>query len=194
MHAFKPDLHRSFRYINNDEDVHSDGQKVGSQFSGGRSVLGSVESVDVVLEGEIWATVVGAYAFMPNSKNGLEALDGILCEVIDVIASGRERVIVAGDFNLWPNDLNRFMNDLPLIDAIGTIEGIPELEDGKGGSRIWTHKNGNSPNAARQEIDYIYVSEALADEFVSGGGGIDDYPSSWEFSDHAPVMTQFNVN
>ena len=40
----------------------------------------------------------------------------------------------------------------------------------------------------------IYVSEALADEFVSGGGGIDDYPSSWEFSDHAPVMTQFNVN
>jgi endonuclease/exonuclease/phosphatase (EEP) superfamily protein YafD len=155
---------------------------------------GSVESVDIVLEGETWATVVGAYAFMPNSKNGFEALEGILCEVIDVFASGRERMIVAGDFNLWPNDLNRYMNDLPLIYTIGTIDGIPELVDGKGGSRIWTHKNGNSPNAARQEIDYIYVSEALADEFVSGCGGIDDYPTSWEFSDHAPVMAQFNVD
>jgi endonuclease/exonuclease/phosphatase family metal-dependent hydrolase len=131
---------------------------------------------------------------MPNSKNGFEALDGIICEVIDVMASDRERVIVAGDFNLWPNDLNRFMNDLPLIDVIGTVDGFPELVDGKGGSRIWTHKNGNGPNAAKQEIDFIYVSEAMADEFVTGGGGIDDYPSSWEFSDHAPVIVQLKVD
>jgi hypothetical protein len=41
MHAFEPDLHRSFIYTNNDEDAHSDGQKVGSQFSDGRSALGS---------------------------------------------------------------------------------------------------------------------------------------------------------
>ena len=155
---------------------------------------GSVESVDIVLEGKTWATVVGVYAFMPNSKNGFEALDGIICEVIDVMASDRERVIVAGDFNLWPNDLNRFMNDLPLIDVIGTVDGFPELVDGKGGSRIWTHKNGNSPNAARQEIDFIYVSEAMVDEFVTGGGGIDDYPISWEFSDHAPVVVQLKVD
>jgi hypothetical protein len=29
---------------------------------------------------------------------------------------------------------------------------------------------------------------------MSGCGGIDDYPTSWEFSDHSPVMAQFNVN
>lgn len=41
MHVFEPNLHRSVSYINNDEDAYSDGQKAGSQFSGGRSALGS---------------------------------------------------------------------------------------------------------------------------------------------------------
>ena len=41
MHAFEPNLHRSVSYINNDEDAYTDGQKGGSQFSGGRSALGS---------------------------------------------------------------------------------------------------------------------------------------------------------
>ena len=41
MHVFEPKLHRSVSHINNDEDAYSDGQKAGSQFSGGRSALGS---------------------------------------------------------------------------------------------------------------------------------------------------------
>jgi len=41
MHAFEPNLRRRVSYINNDEDAFSDGQKAGSQFSGGRSALGS---------------------------------------------------------------------------------------------------------------------------------------------------------
>ena len=41
MHAFEPNLRRSVSYINNDEDAFTDGQKAGSQFSGGRSSLGS---------------------------------------------------------------------------------------------------------------------------------------------------------
>jgi hypothetical protein len=41
MHEFEPNLQRSVSYINNDEHAYIDGQKAGSQFSGGRSVLGS---------------------------------------------------------------------------------------------------------------------------------------------------------
>jgi len=41
MHAFEPNLQRSMSYINNDEDAYSAGQDAGSQFSGGRSALGS---------------------------------------------------------------------------------------------------------------------------------------------------------
>ena len=41
MHEFEPNLQRSMSYINNDEDAYSAGKSAGSQFSGGRSSLGS---------------------------------------------------------------------------------------------------------------------------------------------------------
>lgn len=155
-------------------------------------VPGTVEIVDIKAEGIPWATVIGAYGFMPNSKNGFEALPGILCTVIDALDSGRERLILAGDFNLWPIHLNEYILDLPFVDVIGSVRDLPELPQAVGGSRIWTHKNGNSDNAARQELDFIFVSEALADEVASAGGGIDLFPDAWEFSDHAPVVADFN--
>lgn len=154
---------------------------------------GTVETVDVMIDRKRWATIVGAYGFMPKSKDGFDALPGILCEVLDALNSGRERLILAGDFNLWPEHLNELILQLPFVDVIGSISDLPPLERAVGGSRIWTHKNGNSENAARQELDFIYVSEDLADELVSGGGGIDLFPDAWEFSDHAPVVADFEV-
>ena len=63
---------------------------------------GSVHTVDILVGAEVWATVVGAYGFMLDSKNGWDALLGIANECIDLIDSGNDRVILAGDFNLWP--------------------------------------------------------------------------------------------
>ncbi len=112
---------------------------------------------------------------------------------MDLIDSGNERVILAGDFNLLPSDVLPIVeNNMGLVDLMGRVDGLPELVGGVGGSRIWTHKNGNSPNAARQELDFIFVSEELADEAVSVGGGIDDFPDAWDMSDHAPVVVEFN--
>ena len=34
--------------------------------------------------------------------------------------------------------------------------------------------------------------QELADEVVSVGGGIGDFPDAWEMSDHAPVIVEFN--
>ena len=154
---------------------------------------GTVHTVDVLVGDKVWATIVGAYGFMSESKNGWDALFGIANECRDLINSGNERVILAGDFNLWPSDVLPIIeDDVGLVDLMGSVEGLPDLVGGVGGSRIWTHKNGNSPNAARQELDYIFVSEELADEVVSVGGGIDDFPDAWEMSDHAPVVVEFD--
>ena len=154
---------------------------------------GSVHTVDILVGAKVWATVVGAYGFMLDSKNGWDALDGIANECIDLIDSGNDRVILAGDFNLQPSDVLPIVeNNMGLVDLMGRVDGLPELVGGVGGSRIWTHKNGNSPNAARQELDFIFVSEELADEAVSVGGGIDDFPDAWDMSDHAPVVVEFN--
>ena len=75
---------------------------------------------------------------------------------------------------------------------MGHVIDLPELKGAVGGSRIWTHKNGNSPNAARQELDFIFATDELADEVSAVGGGIDDFPDAWDVSDHAPVVVDFN--
>jgi endonuclease/exonuclease/phosphatase family metal-dependent hydrolase len=129
---------------------------------------------------------------MPESKNGWDALLGIAHECADLLDSGNDRVILAGDFNLWPDDLVPIIEEhFGLIDVMGCVEDLPELEGSVGGSRIWTHKNGNSPNAARQELDFIFVSEELSDEVSAVGGGINEFPDSWDMSDHAPVVVDF---
>ena len=153
---------------------------------------GSLHTADIIIDKEVWATIVGAYAYMPQDKKGWDALLGITSECVDLLDSGNSRVILAGDFNLWPDDLVPIIEEnLGLIDVIGSTEGLPELEGAVGGSRIWTHKNGNSPNAARQELDFIFITEELSDEVAAVGGGIYDFPDAWEMSDHAPVVVDF---
>ena len=154
---------------------------------------GTLHTADIIIDKEVWATIVGAYGYMPESKNGWDALLGIAHECADLLDSGNDRVILAGDFNLWPDDLVPIVEEhFGFIDVMGCVEDLPELEGAVGGSRIWTHKNGNSPNAARQELDFIFVSEELSDEVTTVGGGINEFPDAWDMSDHAPVIVEFN--
>ena len=153
---------------------------------------GTLHTADIIIDKEVWATIVGAYGFMPESKNGWEALLGIAHECADLLDSGIDRMILAGDFNLWPDDLVPIVEEhFGLIDVMGSVEDLPELAGAVGGSRIWTHKNGNSPNAARQELDFIFISEELSDEITAVGGGINEFPDAWDMSDHAPVIVDF---
>lgn len=123
----------------------------------------------------------------------LASVSGIVNECIDIINGGNERVILAGDFNLWPEHLIPIAEEnLGLVDLWSEVEGLPVLDVAVGGSRIWTHKNGNSPNAARQELDFIFATIELADEVVFVSGGIDDFPDAWNMSDHAPVAVDFD--
>jgi exonuclease III len=152
----------------------------------------TLHTADIVIDGDTWATIVGAYGFMPDSKNGWDAALGIVNECVDLLDSGNERVILAGDFNLWPKDILPVVeNNLGMVDIMGFVEDLPELKDAVGGSRIWTHKNGNSPNAARQELDFIFTTDELADEVSAVGGGVSDFPDAWDVSDHAPVVVVF---
>jgi len=155
----------------------------------------AVETVDVMLGDYVWATVIGTYAFMPNSKNGFDAIPSILFEVLDVANSGQDRIVVAGDFNLWPEHVNGVLDEvgIPIYDLVGEAYDFEPMPDGVGESRIWTHKNGNSPNAAKQEIDFIFATEPIVAEVVSAGGGIELFPNAWDFSDHAPVVADFRV-
>ena len=68
---------------------------------------------------------------MPDSKSGWDALLGIANEFMDLIESGNNRVILAGDFNLWPNDvLPIVQNNMGLVDLMGSVDGLPKLVGG----------------------------------------------------------------
>ena len=153
-------------------------------------------TVDVSLDGDLAVRVIAAYGLLAGTGNGLRELRLISNEVRDVMRQhGDEEIVLAGDFNLWPDRVVPTVKDLGLVDVTGARKSLPDLETPSGGSRIWTHKNGPvCTNGARQELDYIFVSRQLATGMQDIAGGVHDYPESWEMSDHSPVAVTLNLD
>jgi exonuclease III len=167
---------------------------------------GAVEVVDVVVNGSIWATVVGTYALTidmdgKSCGHGGHSITQILSALKPLCESNRgDRLIVAGDMNLWPRDVSHRFKRLGLVDLIEDTrdqrDPLPVCANCKDDriancGHLWTHKNGNSPNAARQQIDFIFASELMRTELDQIYGGVGDFPEAWDLSDHAPVVADF---
>ena len=129
--------------------------------------------------------------------SGEYSIPTILNELVDLVNSPRgERLIITGDFNLWPvripEELYEVMIDL--VDATAeSREPLPGCsgcwEDDICG-HMWTHKNGNGPNSAVQNIDYMFMAPELVDNFVEIYGGEADFEGIWDVSDHAPIVAE----
>jgi exonuclease III len=162
--------------------------------------------VDVLVGGERWATLAAMYGLTVNHQgescgHGRYSVPKLLATLDPLLRSERgERLIVAGDMNLWPRDVSYLFERVGLIDLIEwTRNERPPLErcancahtrDPECG-HLWTHKNGNSPNAAVQQIDFIFATEQLAQSLDRIFGGVSDFPDAWDVSDHAPVVADF---
>lgn len=146
-------------------------------------------AVEVHVDGELELLVMGAYGLLDERGNGFRELVAIAKELEDLRAEyGDERIVVAGDLNLWPSNVLPVAESIGLVDVTSQRASFPHLDSPRGESRIWTHKNGNkNGNGARQELDFILVSEDLADCLHDIKGGVDDFPDAWDMSDHAPV-------
>jgi len=164
----------------------------------------AVQVCEVVRDGTMWGAVVGVYGLTVNLDgasvgHGRYAVPAMLEEIEPVVRT-YDNVVVAGDLNLWPKDLPRQFTDLGLIDLVeSTASTRPALEGCCGcsmGARcghMWTHRNGNSPRAAVQQIDYIFASRDLAATCSLVRGGIADFPDAWDVSDHAPIVADFDM-
>lgn len=164
----------------------------------------ATQVADVVVAGERWATVVGMYGLTVDRRgescgHGGHSVPTILSELAPLLDSDRaNRLVIAGDFNLWPTDASRQVTRLGLIDVIERtapqrppLEGCSGCTLGTACGHLWTHRNGNSPNAARQQIDYIFASPGLYSEIQSVYGGVQHFHDAWDVSDHAPVVAEF---
>ena len=145
--------------------------------------------VDVRLDGEVFCRVMGHYGLMLDNMDGLDALRLLHHELEDVISEhGDKKLLVAGDFNIWPDYVVGGFEDIGLTSVTDLRDSFPKLRSPESGSRIWTHKNGpKASDGMRQELDFIFISKDLKKKFVSTKGGVGDFPDAWEMSDHAPV-------
>lgn len=163
-----------------------------------------VTVVDAFRDGQRWATVVGLYGLTVNLRgescgHGQFSVPTMLNELAPLFESDRGgRVLVAGDLNMWPRDAAVHIESTGLIDLVeATASSRSPLErcsgclKGAACGHLWTHRNGNSPNAAVQQIDYILATDELARELRSVHGGVASYPDAWDVSDHAPVVADF---
>ncbi len=148
-------------------------------------------AVEVFVNGKFELVVIGAYGLLNGTMSGFSEFEGIVNEYFDVVEEyGTDRLVLAGDFNLWPDMLLEHTEMLGLVDVTGERKEFPHLREPVGASRIWTHKNGaRHTDGARQELDYIFVSADLRDGLRDIQGGVNDFPDAWEVSDHAPVTT-----
>ena len=151
--------------------------------------------VDVRLDGEVFCRVMGHYGLMLDNMDGLDALRLLHHELEDVISEhGDQKLLVAGDFNIWPDYVVGGFEDIGLKSVTDLRDSFPTLRSPECGSRIWTHKNGpKASDGMRQELDFIFISKDLKKKFVSTKGGVGDFPDAWEMSDHAPVTVDLVI-
>ena len=151
--------------------------------------------VGVRLDGEVFCRVMGHYGLMLDNMDGLDALRLLHHELEDVISEhGDQKLLVAGDFNIWPDYVVGGFEDIGLKSVTDLRDSFPTLRSPECGSRIWTHKNGpKASDGMRQELDFIFISKDLKKKFVSTKGGVGDFPDAWEMSDHAPVTVDLVI-
>jgi exonuclease III len=163
-------------------------------------------ATDVIVGGKRWATVVGLYGLLTDLDgnscgDGVFMTQALLHDLSPLFSSDRrDRIIVAGDFNLHPRNMRSLFSQLGLMDLTSMTRSERQPLEGCTGcdspspeecGHLWTHKNGSSENATRQQIDFILATVELARELDQLTGGISDYPDAWEVSDHAPVVADF---
>lgn len=164
-----------------------------------------VQVADLLVGGERWGTIVGFYG-ITLGPDGTSIGSGrysvkILMEQLDPLlrSDRRDRIVVAGDFNLTPKGMGGLADSYGLVDLVTStansrspLDGCNDCDAGADCGHMWTHRNTNQPGAKAQNIDYILATPELAGEVVSVSGGISDFPDAWEISDHAPVVADFS--
>jgi len=158
---------------------------------------------DAFVGSERWATIVGLYAVTVDATgvavgNGAYSLPKLLEDLEPVFASRRsDRVILAGDFNLWPRDVSRILDRYPVIDLIAETAVERKALPGCCGcdldrcGHLWTHRNRGGKNPSVQQLDYLLAGPGLIGDLVGISGGYGDFPHADEASDHAPVVAEF---
>lgn len=163
---------------------------------------GSVVVVDIFAGTDLLLTVAGVYAVTVDGT-GKSVGHGrhttlAIAEDLAPLFRARKHVLFAGDLNAWPPEVRPRLAELPLVDLIEQTAGSRPpndncaCQDPKPTAHIWTHANKANPTK-EQQVDYLFATPTLADRLTALQGGPADFPDIWEWSDHAPLVAEFEV-
>jgi len=87
-------------------------------------------------------------------------------------------IIVAGDLNYPYERVPKPLDRLGFVDPFRDVQPITYRQD-------WDHDG-------LYTMDYIYITEDLMADLDKAVGGMDDFPSAFDVSDHAPLVVDLD--
>lgn len=151
---------------------------------------GSLTAARVRVADRVLATVVGLY--LPYRKDEKKNFIGhpiydlseMRGDINALTETEQVPLIVAGDLNY------EYLDVPPSLQRIGSHDN--ELVDPFKSRQLLTYEQ-EWGNRKRFKLDYIYLSQSLAKNAVSQRGGIQDFPTSLQVSDHAPLLVTLSI-
>lgn len=155
------------------------GHELDKQFPGTLTVA------DLWVEGSRLLTVVGLHLRYRKDQNKRfvgHPTDDLIALSNDLRSVQAERecpLVIAGDLNYPFGTIPRGLAELDIIDA---FEGAQ--------IKTFQQPGGKSP---AYRMDYMYFSKALESRIRRCWGGIDAFPLSLGYSDHAPLVVELDL-
>jgi len=152
---------------------------------------GTFTAADLYVGDECIATVIGLHLRYRKDKQGTfishpeDDLDLLRGDFLEVFKNRQRPLIIAGDFNYdmeeTPSVLKKLgKNEFKLVDAFEQDPQATFEQDWE--DRHWFR------------MDYMFLSKMLHDKVIDRSGGLKDFPSALEVSDHAPLIVDLDIS
>lgn len=152
---------------------------------------GTFTAADLYFKKQCIATIIGLHLRYRKNKKGTfmghpeDDLDDLEKDFEAVLKDRQKPLIVTGDFNFdieeFPEVFEKLgQGDFSLVDA---FEHQPEATfEQDWGERHWFR------------LDYMFLSKMLNKNVVYLQGGIPEFPTALDVSDHAPLLIELDVS
>ena len=152
---------------------------------------GTFTAADLFVGEERIATVVGLHLRYRKDKAGtfisypLDDLKAMKKDFVELFVDRQKPMIIAGDFNYEMESMPRMLTKL----CPGKLSLVDPFE--------------NQPMATFEQdwedrdqfcLDYLFLSTVLNEKLILKRGGVDDFPSALEISDHAPLLIELDFS
>jgi endonuclease/exonuclease/phosphatase family metal-dependent hydrolase len=152
---------------------------------------GTFTAADLFVNDECIATVIGLHLRYRKDKDGTFISDphsdikAMKSDFVQLFQDRQKPMIIAGDFNYDMESMPRMLTRL----CPGSLALVDPFKDQPMATfeQDWEDRN-------QFCLDYLFLSKALNENMILKQGGIGDFPTALEVSDHAPLLVEIDLS